>query len=53
MSTLTNQQLTTSNDTKANGTEKKHLYLNPNVIGLKESPTLRINQHCKELGCKR
>jgi len=29
--------------------EKKHLYLNPNVIGLKESPTLRINQHCKEL----
>lgn len=29
--------------------EKKHLYLNPNVIGLKESPTLRINQRCKEL----
>lgn len=29
--------------------EKKHLYLNPNVIGIRESPTLRINQHCKEL----
>ncbi len=28
---------------------RKHLYLNPNVRGLKESPTLRINQHCKEL----
>ncbi len=35
-----------------NNKEKKHLYLNPNVIGLKESPTLRINQHCKELAAK-
>lgn len=32
--------------------EKKHLYLNPNVIGIRESPTLRINQHCKELAAK-
>lgn len=29
--------------------ETKHLYLSPNVIGIRESPTLRINQHCKEL----
>lgn len=28
---------------------KNHHHLNPNVAGLKESPTLRINQHCKEL----
>lgn len=27
----------------------KHLFLNPNVRGLQESPTLRINQRCKEL----
>jgi len=33
-------------------TEKKHLYLNPNVRGLKESPTLRINQRCKELAAE-
>lgn len=51
MSTSTKQQLTTLSD-KGNGVEKKHLYLNPNVIGLKESPTLRINQHCKELAAK-
>ena len=31
---------------------KTHSYLNPNVVGLKESPTLRINQHCKELAAK-
>ncbi|MBI1342546.1 MAG: aminotransferase class I/II-fold pyridoxal phosphate-dependent enzyme [Terrimonas sp.] len=31
---------------------QKHLYLNPNVVGLKESPTLRINQHCRELAEK-
>ena len=30
-------------------TEKKHLYINPNIVGLSESPTLRINQRCKEL----
>lgn len=52
MNTLTNQTLTTSNSDTTNGVEKKHLYLNPNVIGLKESPTLRINQHCKELAAK-
>lgn len=34
------------------GSEKKHLYLNPNVAGLRESPTLRINQHCKELAAE-
>jgi len=34
------------------GASKKHVYLNPNVEGLKESPTLRINQHCKELAAK-
>lgn len=32
--------------------EKKHLYLNPNVIGIRESPTLRINQRCKELAAE-
>jgi len=26
-----------------------HLYINPNVIGITESPTLRINQLCKEM----
>ena len=44
------QSITSSSN--ENGVEKKHLYLNPNVIGLKESPTLRINQHCKELAAK-
>lgn len=48
MSNLTSTKSTTSSDT-SNGMPKKHLYLNPNVAGLKESPTLRINQHCKEL----
>ncbi|MBK8610762.1 MAG: aminotransferase class I/II-fold pyridoxal phosphate-dependent enzyme [Chitinophagaceae bacterium] len=32
--------------------ELKRRFLNPNVIGLKESPTLRINQHCKELAAQ-
>lgn len=32
--------------------EKKHLYLNPNVIGIRESPTLRINQRCRELAAE-
>lgn len=40
-----------SNDTMT-AKEKKHLYLNPNVAGLKESPTLRINQVCKELAAQ-
>lgn len=48
MSTLTKTKSTTLSN-NLNGTQKKHLYLNPNVAGLKESPTLRINQHCKEL----
>jgi len=52
MSISTKLQLTTSNNGDENVTEKKHLYLNPNVVGLKESPTLRINQHCKELVAK-
>jgi aspartate aminotransferase len=52
MSISASQKSQTSNDASANGTEKKHLFLNPNVIGLKESPTLRINQHCKELAAK-
>jgi len=34
-----------ANNPKQNG---KHC-LNPNIIGLRESPTLRINQQCKEL----
>ena len=38
---------TLNNTNKSKG--KTHLYLNPNVAGLKESPTLRINQHCREL----
>ncbi|MGB5006060.1 MAG: pyridoxal phosphate-dependent aminotransferase [Ferruginibacter sp.] len=38
--------------TDEKSTDKKHLYLNPNIIGLKESPTLRINQHCKELAAQ-
>lgn len=37
------------NKTGENGADLKQRFLNPNVIGLKESPTLRINQHCKEL----
>lgn len=49
MSISTNPQPITSNNGKDVISEKKHLYLNPNVVGLKESPTLRINQHCKEL----
>lgn len=28
---------------------EKHLYLNPNIRDLQESPTLRINQRCREL----
>lgn len=52
MSISTNQESKTSNKRGTNGMEKKHLFLNPNVIGLKESPTLRINQHCKELAAK-
>jgi aspartate aminotransferase len=52
MSISASQKSQTSNDASVNGTEKKHLFLNPNVIGLKESPTLRINQHCKELAAK-
>jgi len=38
--------------TDEKSTDKKDLYLNPNIIGLKESPTLRINQHCKELAAQ-
>lgn len=30
----------------------KHVYLNPNINGLRESPTLRINQYCKELAAQ-
>ena len=49
MSILTKPPLTTSNEESKNAGEENHLYLNPNIIGLKESPTLRINQQCKEL----
>lgn len=51
MSISTEKQQQTSNEF-SNASGKKHLYLNPNVRGLKESPTLRINQHCKELAAK-
>jgi len=51
MSKLTTTPSIILNDTE-NGIAKKHRYLNPNVAGLKESPTLRINQHCKELSAK-
>lgn len=37
------------NEAEFAGGTKNHHHLNPNVAGLKESPTLRINQHCKEL----
>lgn len=50
MSISTKPKLTTLNENKKSiPDDKKHLYLNPNVVGLKESPTLRINQRCKEL----
>lgn len=51
MSNLTKTISTTLNE-KTENIHKKHLYLNPNVAGLKESPTLRINQHCKELAAE-
>lgn len=51
MNILTKHKQSILNE-KGNGTEKKHLYLNPNVAGLRESPTLRINQHCKELAAQ-
>lgn len=47
-----NRQSTISNDQKTNEMKKNHLYLNPNIVDIKESPTLRINQHCKELAAK-
>ncbi|HLF47393.1 MAG TPA: aminotransferase class I/II-fold pyridoxal phosphate-dependent enzyme [Chitinophagaceae bacterium] len=37
------------NKPSENSKEKSHVYLNPNIIGLQESPTLRINQRCKEI----
>jgi aspartate aminotransferase len=49
MNISTSQKPVAPVKTGENGSEKKHLYLNPNVRGLKESPTLRINQRCKEL----
>lgn len=49
MSNLTNYRWTTLSETELIGGKKNHHHLNPNVAGLKESPTLRINQHCKEL----
>lgn len=52
MSTQSNLKPRILNNGPIQAVEEKHLYLNPNVIGLKESPTLRINQHCKELAAK-
>lgn len=52
MSKSTNQQVPTSNKSQENGTDLRNRFLNPNVIGLRESPTLRINQHCKELAAQ-
>lgn len=52
MSISTNQPSKTSNKNQENGTDIRNRFLNPNVIGLKESPTLRINQHCKELAAQ-
>jgi aspartate aminotransferase len=49
MNSLTQQNLQTSNSENGKVISKKNLYLNPNIIGLKESPTLRINQRCKEI----
>lgn len=49
MSNLAQQNSPTSNSENGISNPKKHLYLNPNIIGLKESPTLRINQRCKEI----
>ena len=49
MSILTNQKLTTLSRHADIESEKRHIYLKPNIVGLQESPTLRINQHCKEL----
>lgn len=49
MNSLTKANLKASNEEEKNALTNNHQHLNPNVIGLKESPTLRINQHCKEL----
>lgn len=49
MSTAATSRYTTLNNDGDNCATKAHVHLNPNVAGLKESPTLRINQHCKEL----
>jgi aspartate aminotransferase len=50
MTTSSHRPLADLNEERSNGKGvKKHLHLNPNIAGLKESPTLRINQRCKEL----
>lgn len=40
------------NNEESDTSQKLIEYLNPNVLGLKVSPTLRINQRCKELAAK-
>ncbi len=52
MNILQTKKLPISSKPTKTSKEKKHLYLNPNVSELKESPTLRINQHCKELAAQ-
>lgn len=49
MSTAATSRYTTLNNDAENNAPKAHAHLNPNIAELKESPTLRINQHCKEL----
>lgn len=46
------RNLQTLNKENKSPAQKPHLYLNPNIRGLKESPTLRINQRCKELAAQ-
>jgi len=46
---LSTHPLSDLNKPSENSKEKSHVYLNPNIIGLQESPTLRINQRCKEI----
>jgi aspartate aminotransferase len=49
MSTSSNQKAKTWSNGISKANENKNLFLHPNIVGLRESPTLRINQHCKEL----
>jgi aspartate aminotransferase len=40
------------NKSEGNGVKRKKTFLNPNIEGLQVSPTLRINQRCRELAAQ-